>query len=53
MADTKSLSFIGLLLGAAAVFVMMVGTFVVFDHLTGRMQIDESLSIISLPAAAR
>jgi hypothetical protein len=53
MADTKSLNVIGLILGAAAVFVMMVGSFVVFDHLTGRMHIDESLSVISLPAAAR
>jgi hypothetical protein len=53
MADTKSLSAIGLMLGAAAVFVMMVGSIVVFDHLTGRMQFDESLSAISLPAAAR
>jgi hypothetical protein len=53
MADTKSLSTIGFLLGAAAMMVMMVGTFVVFDHLTGRLQIDDDLSAISLPSAAR
>jgi len=53
MADTKSLSTIGFLLGAAAMMVMMVGTLVVFDHLTGRLQLDDDLGAISLPAAAR
>ncbi len=53
MADTKSLSTIGLMLGAAAMMVMMVGAFVVFDHLTGRLNIEDGLSVISQPAAAR
>ena len=53
MADTKSLNAIGLMLGAAAMIVMMIGTFVVTDHLTGRMQIDDDMPVISLPAAAR
>ena len=53
VADTKSLSTIGLMLGAAAMMVMMVGAFVVFDHLTGRLNIEDGLSVISQPAAAR
>ncbi len=53
MADTRSLNFIGLMLGAATMMVMMVGSFVVFDHVTGRMHLDDGLSIVSLPEAAR
>lgn len=53
MADTKSLNTIGLMLGAAAMMVMMIGTFVVTDHLTGRMQIDDGMPVVTLPAAAR
>ncbi len=53
MADTRSLGFIGLMLGAATMMVMMVGAFVVTDHVTGRMHFDEGLSVISAPAAAR
>ena len=52
MADTKSLSYIGMLLGAAAMMVMLIGTVVVYDHVTGRLNIDDGLSAIALPVAA-
>ena len=44
MADKKSLNVIGLMLGAATMMVMMIGTFVVTDHLTGRMQMDDGIA---------
>jgi hypothetical protein len=44
---------IGLLLGAATLFVMMAGAFVVGDHLTGRMHIDDGLTAVALPLSAR
>lgn len=53
MADTRSLNFIGLMLGAATMMVMMIGAFVVTDHVTGRMHFDESLPVLSAPAAIR
>lgn len=53
MADTKSLSYIGMMLGAATMMVMLIGTVVVFDHLTGRLNLDDGLSVITLPVAAR
>ena len=53
MADTRSLSFIGLMLGAATMMVMMVGAFVVTDHVTGRAHFDDNLSVIGAPAATR
>jgi hypothetical protein len=43
MADTRSLSFIGL----------MVGAFVVTGHVTGHAHFEDGLSIISTPAATR
>jgi hypothetical protein len=52
MADTRSLSFIGLMLGAATLMVMMVGAFVVTGHVTGHAHFEDGLSIISTPAAA-
>jgi hypothetical protein len=52
MADTRSLSFIGMMLGAATMMVMMVGAVVVTDHVTGRMHFDESI-VMSGPAATR
>lgn len=52
MADTKSLYTIGLMLGAATMMVMMIGTVVISDHLSGRLQFDGE-SGISLPAAQR
>jgi len=44
---------IGLMLGLATVLVMMIGGVVVGDHLSGRLHIDEDLSVVTLPAAAR
>lgn len=54
MADTRSLSFIGVMLGAATLMVMMVGAFVVTGHVTGHAHFDDLsiISIISTPAAA-
>ena len=53
MADRNALGRIGLMLGAATIMVMMIGTVVVTDHLNGRMQIDDGLSVVSLPASTR
>jgi len=52
MADTRSLSLIGLMLGATTMVVMMIGAFVVTDHVTGRMHLDEAF-VIGAPSAAR
>lgn len=51
MADRTALGMIGLMLGVATMFVMMVGGVVVGDHLTGRLHIDEGLRVATLPAA--
>jgi len=53
MADRSSLGRIGLMLGAATMMVMMIGTIVVTDHLTGRLQIEDGLSVVNPPASAR
>ena len=53
MADRTALGRIGLMLGAATMAVMMIGSVVVNDHLTGRLHIDDGLYIASLPATAR
>jgi hypothetical protein len=53
MADTRSLGVIGLMLGAATVMVMMVGAFVVTDHVSGRMHVEDALPVLSSPAVAR
>jgi hypothetical protein len=53
MADRNALGKIGLMLGAATMMVMMVGAFVVTDHLTGRLHIDDGMGIASLPSDAR
>jgi hypothetical protein len=52
MADRSALGKIGLLLGAATFFVMMIGTVVVADHLSGRLHIDDGVTTV-LPVAAR
>jgi len=51
MADRNALGMIGLMLCTATVLVMMVGAVVVNDHLTGRLQIDDNLTVVALPAA--
>jgi hypothetical protein len=53
MADTRSLNVIGLMLGAAAMMTMMVGAFVVTDHVTGRMHLEEALPVLAAPITAR
>ncbi len=52
MADRISLGTIGLLFGAATFAVMMIGAFVVTDHLTGRLQLDDGIRVMSLPGPA-
>ena len=53
MADRTALGRIGLMLGAAAMAVTMIGSMVVTDYLTGRLQIDDGLYAASLPETAR
>jgi len=53
MADRSALGRIGLMLGAATMMVMMIGAFVVTDHLTGRLQIEDGLSAVAMPMAVR
>ena len=53
MADRHALVLIGLLLGAATIVVTMVGAVVVNDHLSGKLQADDRVGAVSLPAANR
>ena len=53
MADRSALGAIGLMLGAAPMVVMMVGSLVITSHLTGRLLIDDGLSVASLPVVPR
>lgn len=53
MADRSALGKIGLMLGAATMMVMAIGVFVVTDHMSGRLQLDDGLRIASLPTVAR
>jgi hypothetical protein len=53
MADKSALGAIGLMLSTATVLVMMVGAMVVGDHLTGRLQIDDTMRVVTLPLSAR
>lgn len=52
MADRSALGMIGLLLVAATVFVMTVGTVVVSDHVNGRQHLDDGFGVV-LSTAAR
>jgi hypothetical protein len=53
MADRTALGMIGLMLGAATMFVMMVGAFVIGNYLTDRSHLEEGLTEVALPAAER
>lgn len=53
MADRSALGAIGLMLSFATIAVMMVGALVVTEHVTGRLQVDDSVSMVGLPSAAR
>lgn len=53
MADRNALGMIGLLFGATTLFVMLAGAFVVGDHLTGRMHIDDGLSAAAMTRPAQ
>lgn len=52
MADRSALGMIGLLLGAATIVVMTIGTVVVSDHLSGRLHMEDGLTA-ALAASAR
>jgi hypothetical protein len=52
MADRTALGKIGLMLAMATVMVMMIGSVVVADHLTGRLQLEEGLGS-AMPSAER
>lgn len=53
MADRNALGLIGLLFGAATIFVMMIGGIVVGDHLTGRLNVEDGLTAVALPMSSR
>jgi hypothetical protein len=53
MADRNALGMIGLLFGAATLFVMMAGAVVVGDHLTGRLHLDDGLTAVAMPLTDR
>lgn len=53
MADRHALGAIGLLFGVATLAVMMIGTVVVGDHLTGRLQLEDAVQVVTLPVAGR
>ncbi len=53
MADRNALGKIGLLLGAATIFVMAIGAVVVSDRLSGQLQTDDDLTTAGLPMTAR
>ena len=53
MADRSALGAIGLMLSTATVLVMLVGTVVVTNHVTGRLNLDDGVRVVTLPSAAR
>lgn len=53
MADRNALGLIGLLFGAATIFVVTVGAVVVGEHLTGRQHLDDGLATAALPMSPR
>ena len=56
MADQKSLSFIGFMLGGVTAAVMSIGVFVVHSHLDGRLTLDDAprpVISIALPKIVR
>jgi hypothetical protein len=56
MADQKSLSFIGFMLGGVTAAVMSIGVFVVHSHLDGRLTLDDAqrpVIAVALPKIVR
>lgn len=53
MADKTALGTIGLMLCAATFFVMTVGAMVVNDHLSGRLHLDDTVRVVTLPTVTR
>lgn len=48
MTDKNGLGLIGLMLGAATMFVISVGAVVVTDHISGRLQLaDNAQAVVS------
>ncbi len=50
MADKNALGMIGLMLGAATMFVVSVGAVVVSDHISGRVQFADSAPLVTASA---
>jgi hypothetical protein len=50
MADRNALGLIGLMLGAATMFVVSVGAVVVTDHLSGRLTLVDSAQAMQTAA---
>lgn len=50
MADKNALGMIGLMLGAATMFVVGVGAVVVTDHISGRLQLADSTALVTASA---
>ena len=50
MADRNALGLIGLMLGAATMFVVSVGAVVVIDHVTGRLTFADSAPVMQTAA---
>ena len=56
MADCKSLSIIGFMLGGVTAAVMSIGVFLVQSHIDGRLKFDEGrppLASVGLPKVLR
>jgi hypothetical protein len=53
MADRDALGLIGALLGIATLAVAMIGTFVVTDHLNGRLTLDDGVHLVAAVQPAR
>jgi len=53
MADKNALGAIGLMLCAATVMVMVVGSVVIKGHLDGTAHLEETVQIVALPTVTR
>lgn len=52
MADRAALGMIGLMLGIATIMVVTVGAWVVSDHLSGRLQIEDNMRLSDVAASS-
>lgn len=52
MADRTALGMIGLMLGMATIMVASVGAWVISDHLSGRLRLEDSMPISTVAASS-